>query len=218
MRIPGSALIVVLTVSAVSLSAQQIPAGQQPTVPVPVPGQPPATPAVPAPGVPTPATPLPVDRIFASDAGLIINPIRQDKVADFEFVMGRVHEALALSTDPVRRKQAAGWKIFKAAEQGPNASVLYVFAMDPAVPGADYTVSKVLSEAFPTEVRDLWRIYNGAFAGAPSLVNLKVIEDLAAPYVPRTVTPKSPVPSSQAPVTSPQSPIASPQLPAPGRQ
>ena len=201
-RISRSALIAAIAIGAVSafadaradkaLAPQQVsPAPQQPptSAPAPAPGQTPPAPVAPVtPGVPVPGTPgapLPIDRIFASDAGLIINPIRPDKVADFEMVMGKVHEALARSTDPVRRKQAAGWKIFKAVEQGPNASVLYVFAMDPAVPGADYTVSKILAEEFPMEVRDLWRIYTGAFAGAPSLVNLKVLEDLGTPYSPK---------------------------------
>src|SRR5687767_3406006 len=123
MRIPGSALIVFLAIGAAPTFAeatagkppalQQIsPAPQQPAAPstqTPPPGTPavpgaPATPGAPVPG--TPGAPLPVDRIFASDAGLIINPIRLDKVADFEMVMGKVHEALARSTDPVRQKQA----------------------------------------------------------------------------------------------------------------
>jgi hypothetical protein len=182
-----------------------------PSTPVP---QAPGVPGAPQlPGTPPPATTLPIDRVFASDSGLIINPIRSDKVVDFEMVMAKVHEALSRSTDPVRRKQAAGWKIFKAAEQGPNASVLYVFAMDPAVSGADYTVSKILSEAFPTEARDLWRIYTAAFAGAPSLVNMRVLEDLGKPYVPKPAGQK-PLVVIQ-PTTKPASPAtASPALPA----
>lgn len=167
MRIPGSALIVLLAIGAVSLSA------------------------LPSSSAQTPSTTLPTDRVFAADAGLIFNPIRPDKVADFEMVIGRLHEALSRSTDASRRKQAAGWKVYKATEPGPNGSVLYVFAMDPAVPGADYTVSKILSEAFPDETRDLYRIYTAAFAGSPSLVNLKLSDHLGAPYVPKpTPTPK----------------------------
>lgn len=226
MQISGSALVVLLTIGAASLSAHQVlPTPQQPTttsVPGPGPGQTPSTPPTQAPGVPAAAAPLPVDRIFASDAGLIINPIRSDKVVDFEMVMGKVHDALSRSADPVRRKQAAGWKIFKAAEQGPNASVLYVFAMDPAVPGADYTVSKILSEAFPTEARDLWRIYTAAFAGAPSLVNLKVLEDLGMPYVPKPPgqKPLVVIPQSTTPASVPglQSPVPSPPPSVPDRQ
>ncbi len=50
---------------------------------------------------------------------------------------------------PVRNQQGWGWKIFKAAEPGPNGSVLYVFVMDPAVKGADYGVAKILARGVP---------------------------------------------------------------------
>jgi hypothetical protein len=44
--------------------------------------------------------------------------------------------------------------------------VLYVFVMDPAVKGADYGVAKILAEAYPDEIMDLYRMYTGAFAAA----------------------------------------------------
>jgi hypothetical protein len=51
--------------------------------------------------------------------------------------------------------------------------VLYVFVMDPAVKGADYGVAKILAEAYPTEIMDLYRMYSGAFAAAgQTLLNL----------------------------------------------
>ena len=87
--------------------------------------------------------------IFNGDGAMTLNFIKADKTADFEMVMGKLKEALPKSDKPARKQQAAGWKIFKAAEAGPNGSVLYVSIVDPAVKGADYTVSTILSEGFP---------------------------------------------------------------------
>jgi len=50
----------------------------------------------------------------------------------------------------------------------------------PSVKGADYTVTTILSEAFPTEVQDLYKKYADAFATPPgNLLNIKLFSDLA---------------------------------------
>ena len=104
---------------------------------------------------------------------------------DFETVLAKLRAALADSKDPVRNQQGWGWKIFKAAEPGPNGSVLYVFVMDPAVKGADYGVAKILSEAYPSEIMELYRMYTGAFATAgQTLINLQPIPALAPSSAP----------------------------------
>jgi hypothetical protein len=101
---------------------------------------------------------------------------------DFETVLAKLRAALTNAKDPVRNQQGWGWKIFKAAEPGPNGSVLYVFVMDPAVKGADYGVAKILSEAYPNEIMDLYRMYTGAFATAgQTLINLQPIPSLNSP-------------------------------------
>ena len=81
--------------------------------------------------------------------------------------MGKLNEALQKSEEPERKQQAASWKVFKSPEPGPNGNVLYIFVIDPAVKGADYTVSKILAEAFPTEVQDLYKKFSDAYAGGP---------------------------------------------------
>lgn len=139
------------------------PATQTPTAP----GT--ATPGAPAAPAPVPVTP----RLFGTEAGMIFNAIRPDAVMDFEMVLGRLRQALQQSTDPVRRQQAAGWKIFKAVEAGPGNSVLYVFVMDPAVKGAEYGVAKILAEAFPAEAQELYRLYIGAFSGGQTMLSLE---------------------------------------------
>jgi hypothetical protein len=116
----------------------------------------------------------PASRVFASDAGLVLNFIKPDKAADFEVVMAKLGEALQKSDKPERRQQAASWKVFRAVEPGANGSVLFVFVMDPAVKGADYTVSTILAEAFPDEVQDLYKRYADAYATGQNVVNLKL--------------------------------------------
>ncbi len=117
-------------------------------------------------------------RVFASDAGLVLNFIKPDRTADFEEVIGRLKEALERSDKPERRQQAATWKVFRALEPGANGSVLYVFDIDPAVAGADYTVSTILSEAFPEQVQDLYRKYAEAYVSGQNFVNLKLVAAL----------------------------------------
>ena len=100
-----AALITALVVSSAAIAAAQTPAPSQPQ---PAPSQPaPAQPAQPA---------QPHGRVFGSDAGVIFNQVKADKTADFEFAMGKIKEALLKATDPVRKQQAASWKVFKAAE------------------------------------------------------------------------------------------------------
>ena len=134
----------------------------------------------PAPAVPTvttaPTAPDPSERVFGAEAGVILNAVRADGTDDFETVLGRLAEALAASADPVRRQQAQGWRVFRAAEPGPSGSVLYVFLIDPVVPGADYGVARVLAEAFPDEAGELYALYSGAYADGQTLLNLEPVE------------------------------------------
>jgi hypothetical protein len=117
-------------------------------------------------------------RLFGSDAGMILNTIKPDKTADFEMVMDKVKQALQTSSNAQRRDQANGWRVFKVLEPGPNNTVLYVFWMNPAVKGADYTISMILNEAFPTEVQALYKTFSDAYAGGQSLMNLQLIGDM----------------------------------------
>lgn len=117
-------------------------------------------------------------RVFASDAGMVLNFVKPDKTADFEAIMGKLREALQKSDKPERKQQAASWKVMRAAEPGPNGSVLYLFLIDPAVKGADYTVSTILAEAFPQEVQALYKQYADSYASGQNFVNLTLVSAL----------------------------------------
>jgi hypothetical protein len=151
---------VVGTLSATTAFAQAAPAAQ-----------PPAAPAAAAQAAPT-------ARTFASDGGMVLNFIKPDKTADFEAVIAKLKEALSKSAKPERKQQAASWKVFKSPDPAAGGNVLYVFIIDPSVKGADYTVSNILAEAFPTEVQALYKQYAEAYASGQNFVNLTLVSDL----------------------------------------
>ena len=118
-------------------------------------------------------------RVFASDAGMVLNFIKADKTGDFEAVIAKMKEALQKSDKPERKQQSASWKVFKSADPAQNNQVLYVFFIDPPVKGADYTVSTILNEGFPQEVQALYKQYAEAYATGQNFLNLSLVADLA---------------------------------------
>ena len=126
---------------------------------------------------PAQAAPAPSQFVFAGDAVVTLNFIKADKAADFEMVIGRLKDALAKSDKPERKQQAAGWKMFKSTDASPTGSVIYVSIIDPVVKGADYTVTKILNEAFPTEVQALYKAYSEAYVSLTP-INLSLLKDM----------------------------------------
>jgi pyruvate/2-oxoglutarate dehydrogenase complex dihydrolipoamide acyltransferase (E2) component len=152
--------------SASAAFAQAAPAAGQPAAPAA--GQPAAQ-----------AAAAPTTRLFASDAGMVLNFIKPDKGPDFEAVIAKLKEALAKSEKPERKQQAQSWKVFKSPDPAAGGNLLYVFVIDPAVKEADYTVSNILAEAFPpAEVNDLYKKYAEAYATGQNFVNLSLVADL----------------------------------------
>jgi hypothetical protein len=128
-----------------------------------------------APAQPAAAAQASTKRVFASDAGMVLNFIKPDKTADFEAVMGKLKEALQKSDHPERKQQAASWKVFKSPEPA-GANVLYVFIIDPSVKDADYTVSNILAEAFtPAELNVIYKQYADSYAQGQNIINLNLI-------------------------------------------
>ena len=116
-------------------------------------------------------------KTFEAPAGLILNYIRADRASAFESVAGRLVGALAGSESAEHRAQASGWKMYRALEPGPNGNVLYVWLLDPAVAGADYSAAGLLSAAFPTEVQSLYETFNGAFGVGQALINMERVDE-----------------------------------------
>jgi hypothetical protein len=194
--------LLALLLSATTAAAQsQTPAGQQPAVPG-VPGQPvPGQPGQPVPGAKPVAAPAPsatAARTFTASVGLLFNTVRPDKALDFERLVSEVRKTLESSTDPKLQAMAKGWRFYKAAEPGPTSSVLYVFIVDPVVPGEDYGLGRVLSSGSTdtAALKEIWKLYTDSVTGGGSLLNLSPIpEPPAAPAPGEKPTPAAPAAS-----------------------
>ncbi|OFW05921.1 MAG: hypothetical protein A3I61_06490 [Acidobacteria bacterium RIFCSPLOWO2_02_FULL_68_18] len=216
---------------AAGVSAQVPPAASAPPQAPPPAGAPPqpqqpagstAPPIVPAPTVPAPVAPAGA-RTFLAPTGMILNAVRAERVVDFELVIGYLQAALVKSAGAQLRAQGEGWRMFKATEPGPNNTVLYVFLLDPARPGADYALGPILSDAYPDQIEQIWKLYQGALAGpgSQSLLNLTPVEPpplppAGAPVPLPGATPPPPAVTPGAPpggALPPQTPSGPPELP-----
>ena len=192
-------------------AAPATPAPQQPAPAIQPAG--PGTPVVPGPVVAN--TPLGA-RVFLGSTGMILNPVRPERVVDFELVIGFVQAALAKSANAQVREQAKGWRFLKMVEPGPNGTIVYVFLMDPAVMGADYALGPILSDAFPDQVEQIWKLYQGALASGGTLMNLIPVQPPPLPPPGAPITPAAPEPIRPGPpATTPPAPGAPPAIAAP---
>lgn len=115
--------------------------------------------------------------VFTSPAGALLVPIKPDQTAVFEEYAKKLKAGLAASTDATIKQQAAGMKIYKAAEPfGPNA--LFVITVDPTVPNAEYDLFALLQKTMTEEQQrapetaEMWKRFAGMFAAAPSRLSL----------------------------------------------
>lgn len=91
---------------------------------------------------------------FSGTKGLLVFHVHADRVGDFEDVVSHIARGLATTMDPVRRQQAAGWRVFRSADAA--ASAVYVVSFDPVVPGTDYDPVKMLTELAPDAAQSLY--------------------------------------------------------------
>jgi len=101
---------------------------------------------------------------MSGDIALWTIAVKPDKTADFEQVLAKLRSALANSSDPSRRQQAAGWKVMKIEKPLPDGNIAYVHVISPVVKGADYAVLQTLYDELPNERQQLYELYRGAFA------------------------------------------------------
>jgi hypothetical protein len=113
--------------------------------------------------------------VVGARAGVILNPVKPDRTADFEAVIAQLRTALESTTDPVRKQQAQGWKIYRA-EEGMGKNALYVFLLDPAVPGADYSMRSILQEALPaSDAEAALRRIADSLGGTQVVLNMRLV-------------------------------------------
>ena len=148
--------------------AGQPPAGQPPAGQPPA-GQPPAEQPLAA-----PAAAKEPKMALTGPSGAFIFTIKADQTAEFEELAGKVKAALGASENPVRKQQAAGWRVFKAAEAGaaetPSTCVWWIRP----IPAAEYDPLVILAESMGAnmgtpENQELLKKYAGVFAGVSRL-------------------------------------------------
>jgi hypothetical protein len=193
-------LAALLLAASTAAAEAQAPAGQPPAAP----GQVPGVPGQPVPSAKPPAVPAPsatAARTFAAPVGLLFNTVRPDKAADFEKLVWSVRKTLEASTDPALQAMAKGWHFYRATEAGPLNSVLYVFVVDPVVPGEDYGLGRVLSSGSTdtAALQEIWKLYTSSVTSGGSLLNLSPIPEPP----PEPAPGEKPAAPAEAPVPAP---------------
>ena len=133
------ALTFAFTAAALVAQTQTTPPAQQP----PATQQPAA-----------PATAGPPKLGFTTEAGLLLIQIKKDQTAAFEELLTKLKAAVAKTTDEAVKKQMAGFKVYKSAEDMAG-NALYVVMIDPTVKDVEYELFAVLQKVLtPEELRD----------------------------------------------------------------
>ena len=152
----------VVALAPATLLAQNPPA-QQPPAQQPAPAQ--------------PEKPKEPTLTFTGDAGILLFQIKADQTAGFEDLVTRVKDVLSKSEDPVRKQQAAAWKVYKAAEPGTAGNAFYVLVVDPVVKGSEYDLFRLLAEGLGKEYgtpenQAMMKKFVEVFAAGPNRLNL----------------------------------------------
>jgi hypothetical protein len=120
--------------------------------------------------------------VFAARAGIVLNYVKADRVEQFEAALAELRKALETSDNPIRRQQADGWQFFRAEEAGPSETVVFVFAVDPVLRGADYAIRAVLEDALAEdEALRIAREFADSLAAAQVVLNLELVADMKPP-------------------------------------
>ena len=99
-----------------------------------------------------------------ADAAVITVLVQPEHASDYELVLARMAKAMQASTMPLRKRQAAGWKVYKGSELL-GGSVPYITMLDPVLPRSEYDPIRLIQEVFPSEVTDLYARYRAAYTG-----------------------------------------------------
>ncbi len=126
-----------------------------------------------------PPPPDPAAALFTTPVGLLLVAVKPDKVADYESAIVALRAAFEQTADPVRRAMAAGWRVYKASETDTKNNVLYVHALAPVVPSADYRPSLLLDQLLEGAPAALLAKYRDSFAGPPTKLSLTELAHMA---------------------------------------
>jgi hypothetical protein len=107
---------------------------------------------------------VPVLSFETAQAAVMTILIRPEGTADFEMTLAQLGKALQTSAAPERKRQASGWKVYKATQPfAGNAA--YVLSLDPLVNRVEYDPIRLIQEAYPVDVDAIFKKYRQAFFG-----------------------------------------------------
>ncbi len=130
-----------------------------------------------------PAQAGPPKTTFEGDAVVQAFSVNADKTADYEKVISQLKDALAKSTKPEAKQQAAGWKVYRNSTPNPDGSIVYVHVIDPVVKGADYSILNNIYTAVtdPMEQRAVYDTYRAALKAPLFVIQGKLTADFSKP-------------------------------------
>ena len=115
-------------------------------------------------GTDLPSKITPVLSFDDADAAIVSILVKPDLVKNFEETLTVLGRAVGSSPDLQRRRQGAGWKVFKGAERV-NGSAIYVMSLDPVVRHTEYDPIRLIQEAYPNQIQQIFQRYREAFVG-----------------------------------------------------
>ncbi|BCS34159.1 hypothetical protein TBR22_A33880 [Luteitalea sp. TBR-22] len=141
-RVAFGAAVLMFGLAVSTPASAQAPAAQ-PAQPAEQPAAAPAAPAKPQ---------LTFDN---ADAVVWFYAVKGDSGPKFEEFFTRVKDAMAKSTNPERKAQAAGMRLMKATSPAADGTINYVLIVSPISKGQEYSPGMLLFEVFPTEAKTL---------------------------------------------------------------
>jgi hypothetical protein len=100
----------------------------------------------------------------AIDAAVLTILVRPELSADFEAALGHVGKSLQASRTAGRRRQAAGWTVYKGTQLF-SGSLPYVVSLDPVMSRVEYDPMRLIQETFPADVDAVYAKYRAAYTG-----------------------------------------------------
>jgi hypothetical protein len=107
---------------------------------------------------------VPVLSFETAQAVVMTVLIRPEREAAFEMTLAQLGKALQASTTPGRKRQAAGWKVYRGMQPF-NGNIAYVVSLDPVVHRAEYDPMRLIQETYPDSVDALFQKYREAYVG-----------------------------------------------------
>ena len=111
--------------------------------------------------------PPPQKLTYDGDTVIVVWAANQGKDAEYEQVIAKLKEALAKSTEPHAKEQAAGWTVTKLSKPlTPDAGSSYLHVISPVIKGADYSIVNIVyAVSNDEEKRAFYELYKGALKG-----------------------------------------------------